>query len=54
MEHFIELLPLKKADANTIYETLVDFLKKKELIIGNMIGMGFDVAATFSGRHNGV
>ena len=36
-EHFIELLPLKKADTNTVYETLVDFLKKKELIIGNMI-----------------
>ena len=42
VEYFIELLPLKKADANTIYETLIDFLKKKELIIGNMIGMGFD------------
>jgi len=29
-------------------------MKKKGLVIGNMIGMGFDGAATFSGRHNGV
>ena len=40
MEHFIELVPLKKADANTIYETLIDCLKKKGLMISNMIGMG--------------
>ena len=29
VEHFIEIVPLKKADAKTIYETLVDCLKKK-------------------------
>jgi len=54
VEHFIELIPLRKADASTIYETLTDCMKKKGLVIGNMIGMGFDGAATFSGRHNGV
>jgi len=54
MEHFIELVPLKKADSSTIYETLIDCMKKKGLMISNMIGMGFDGAATFSGRHNGV
>jgi len=33
---------------------LTDCMKKKGLVIGNMIGMGFDGAATFSGRYNGV
>jgi len=36
VEHFIELDPLRKADASTIYETLTDCMKKKELMIGNM------------------
>jgi len=44
----------RKADASTINETLTDYMKKKGLVIGNMIGMGFDGAATFSGRHNGI
>jgi len=39
VEHFIELVPLRKADASTIYETLTDCMKKKGLVIGNMIGM---------------
>ena len=42
VEHFIELVQLKKADANIIYETLIDCLKNKGLIISNMIGMGFE------------
>ena len=42
VEHFIELVQLKKTDANIIYETLIDCLKKKGLMISNMIGMGFD------------
>jgi len=47
VEHFIELVLLRKTDASTIYETLTDCMKKKGLVIGNMIGMGFDRAATF-------
>jgi len=54
VEHFIELVPLRKADISTIYEALTDCMKKKGLVFGNMIGMGFDGAVTFSGRHNGV
>jgi len=54
VEHFIELVPLRKADASTIYETLTDCMKKKGLVSGNMIEMGFDGAATFFGKHNGV
>jgi len=34
VEHFIELVPLWKADASTIYETLTDYMKKKGLVIG--------------------
>jgi len=37
VEHFIELVPLRKADGSTIYETLTDCMKKKGLVIGNMI-----------------
>ena len=54
VEHFIEIIPLKKADAQTIYETLVVCLKVKGVQISKLIGMGFDGAATFSGKHNGV
>ena len=36
------------------YETLVDCLKVKGVQISKLIGMGFDGAATFSGKHNGV
>ena len=32
-EHFIELVSLKKADANTIYENLIGCLKKKGLVV---------------------
>ena len=54
VEHFIEIIPLKKADAQTIYATQVDCLKMKGVQISKLIGMGFDGAATFSGEHKGV
>ena len=54
VEHFIEIIPLKKADAQTIYATLVDCLKVKGVQISKLIGMGFDGAATFSRKHKGV
>ena len=54
VEHFIKIIPLKKADAQTIYATLVDCLKVKGVQISKLIGMGFDGAATFSGKHKGV
>ena len=31
VEHFIEIVSLKKADAETIYETLVECLKNKNI-----------------------
>ena len=54
VEHFREINPLKKADARSIYETLVDCLRTKGVQISKLIGMGFDGTNTFSGKHNGV
>ena len=45
---------MKKADAETIYSTLIECLKKKNLQVGRIVGLGFDGAATFSGRRTGV
>ena len=50
VEHFIEIIPLKKADARTIYKTLVNCLKVKGVQISKLIGMSFDEAATFQGK----
>ncbi len=47
-------MPLKKADAEAIYTALVTSLKEKNLELGEVVGMGFDGAATFSGRKTGV
>ena len=53
-EHFIEILPLKKANAEGIYSTLVEYCREKNIQLGRLIGMGFDGAATFSGDKTGV
>ena len=54
VEYFLEVISLKKADAETIYSTLIECLKKKNLQVGRIVGLGFDGAATFSGRRTGV
>ena len=48
-EHFIEILPLKKANAESIYCALVEYCREKNIQLGRLIGMGFDEAATFFG-----
>ena len=53
-EHFLEIVHLKKADADSIYSALVTCLKEKQLDISKIIGMGFDGASTFSGNKTGV
>ena len=53
-EHFLEVVHLKKADAEKIYAALVECLKEKELEISRIIGMGFDRASIFSGKKTGV
>ena len=53
-EHFIEILPLKKANAESIYSALVEYCREKNIQLGRLIGMGFDGAATFSDDKTGV
>ena len=52
--HFLEIIHLPKGDAETIYSTIVDCLKQKNLQVQKIVGMGFDGANTFSGSRNGV
>ena len=53
-EHFIEILPLKKANAESIYSALVEYCREKNIQLGRLIGMRFDGPATFSGNKTGV
>lgn len=54
VEHFLEIVPLKATDAKTIYSALIEFMKDKNIQLSKLVGMGFDGAATFSGKHNGL
>ena len=49
-EHFIEILPLKKANAESIYSALVEHCREKNIQLGKLVRMGFDGAATFCAR----
>ena len=49
-QHFIDVLPTKRIDAESIYSALVECLKSKNIQLSNLIGMEFDGAATFSGK----
>ena len=53
-EHFIEILPLKKANAESVCSELMEYCREKNIQLGRLIGMGFDGAATFSGDKTGV
>ena len=52
-EHFIETFPLKKANAESIYSTLMVYCREMNIQLGRHIEMGFDGAATFSGDKTG-
>ncbi len=53
-EHFMEIVYLKQANAESIYSALVEFLKDKGLQVSNIVGMGFDGLAHFLERKPGV
>ena len=53
LEHFFEIVDLKKADVESISSGLIEW-SRKNLQVENIVGMGFDGANTFSGRKNGV
>ena len=52
-EEHIEILPLKKANAESIYSAL-ECCREKNIQLERLIGIGFDGAATFSGDKTGV
>ena len=54
VEHFLEIVHLQKANAESIHSALIECLKKKDLQVGRIVGMGFDGAATFSGKKSGI
>ena len=45
---------MKRTDAEIIYSELVECLKSKNIQLSNLIGMGFDGAATFFGKKSDV
>jgi len=50
----MEILPLKKADAESIYSVLIKRLGKHGVQCHKMAGMGFDGVATFAGKRTWV
>ena len=48
MEHFIEIVPTKKVDAESIHSALVECFRGKNIKLSQLIGMGFNGASTFS------
>ena len=50
----MEIVHLQQADAKSIYSALIECLKKKNFQVGGIVGMGFDRAATLSGKRSGV
>ena len=50
----MEILPLKRCNAESIYSILFECLKKKGVRCLKMVGMGIDGASTFAGKRSGV
>ena len=51
---FHRTCPMKKTDAESIHSAFVECLNSKNISLSKLIGMGFDGAATFSGKRTGV
>ena len=47
-EHFIEILPLTKANVESICSALVEYCWERNIHLGRLVGMGFDRAATIT------
>ena len=54
MEHFLRLVSLSACDAASIFAALKAFLADISVGAGKLRGQGYDGAATFSGKKNGV
>ena len=48
VKHFLEVIHLKQANAESIYLALIECLNEKNLEVSKIIGMGFDGASTFA------
>ena len=46
VEHFLEILPLKRTNAETIYFATISCLREKNILLSKLVGLGFDGAAT--------
>ena len=53
-EHFLEIVHVKQANAESIYSALVECWKEKNLQVSKIVGMGFNGASIFSGKKTGV
>ena len=53
-EHFLTVFHITALDAATISDTICTFLESKNLDYRNLVGQGYDGAATFAGERNGV
>ena len=54
VEHFLKVVHLKQANAESIYLALTQCLNEKNLQVSKIIGMGFDGAIAFAGKRTGV
>ena len=52
-EHFIDLLPMKRTDTESIYSALVECLKGKNIQLSNLIGMGIRRCSYFLWKEAG-
>ena len=53
-EEFLGFTPLKKMDAETIAETIIDQCNKYGLNLNKLRGQGYDGCSTMAGKENGV
>ena len=42
MEHFLDIIQLMEADAESTYSALIDCLKQKHLQVSRVVGTSFD------------
>ena len=53
VEHFMKILPLKKAGADSTHSALIEWLERRISCATSVVGMVFDGAATLQERNLG-
>ena len=54
VEHFMEILPLNRCNAESMYSIPIERLKKKSIQCQKTVEMDCDGASTFAGKHSGI